>query len=178
MQLGVMSSEGVDRLRAYSYPHGRCISSVAADIIAPPINCRHGVFADKRSTPEQPNPRAIASSPFAHGHTPGMEHSDPSEVAFAVGDAKLVVNVVAAGPAVTVAPKVKAGTVGWVGIVPLPLPEPATAWPGSAVTATTSADAITAPPPNTRQRCHARPARCRCWAIPTTRRRSAPGSAS
>jgi DNA-binding transcriptional LysR family regulator len=172
-----MSSEGVDRLRAYSYPHGRCISSVAADIIAPPINCRHGVFADKRSTPEQPNPRAIASSPFAHGHTPGMEHSDPSEVAFAVGDAKLVVNVVAAGPAVTVAPKVKAGTVGWVGIVPLPLPEPATAWPGSAVTATTSADAITAPPPNTRQRCHARPARCRCWAIPTTRRRSAPGSA-
>jgi hypothetical protein len=34
VQLGVMSSEGVDRLRAYSYAHGRSISAVAADIIA------------------------------------------------------------------------------------------------------------------------------------------------
>jgi hypothetical protein len=34
VQLGVMSSEGVDRLRAYSYAHARSISAVAADIIA------------------------------------------------------------------------------------------------------------------------------------------------
>jgi hypothetical protein len=33
-QLGVTASQGVDRLRAYSYAHSRSITSVAADIIA------------------------------------------------------------------------------------------------------------------------------------------------
>jgi hypothetical protein len=64
---------------------------------------------------------------FAHGHRPGMAHSDPSTVAFAVGDAILVASVVAGGPLVAVAPKVMADWVGWEKVLTAPLPEPATA---------------------------------------------------
>ncbi|HYR14622.1 MAG TPA: hypothetical protein VEQ67_10435 [Mycobacterium sp.] len=56
-----------------------------------------------------------------------MLHSDPSTVAFAVGDAILVASVVAAGPLVAVAPKVMADWVGWMKVSATPLPEPATA---------------------------------------------------
>ena len=64
---------------------------------------------------------------FAHGHRPDVLHSDPSTVAFAVGDAILVASVVAAGPLVAVAPKVMADWVGWMKVLATPLPEPATA---------------------------------------------------
>ena len=64
---------------------------------------------------------------LAHGHRPDMLHSDPSTVAFAVGDAILVASVVAGGPLVTVAPKVMADWVGWEKVLAAPLPEPATA---------------------------------------------------
>jgi hypothetical protein len=84
---------------------------------------------------------------FAHGHRPDVLHSEPSTVAFAVGDAILVATVVGGGPAVAVAPRVMAGWVGWEKVLTMPLPEPATCWPGSFVAPTISADAITAPLP-------------------------------
>jgi hypothetical protein len=74
-------------------------------------------------------------------------HSDASGVAFMVGDAKLVANVVAGGPAVAVGPKDMAPWVGWTYVLTAALPEPATAVPGSDVTLITSADAISAPTP-------------------------------
>jgi hypothetical protein len=91
----------------------------AARIVA---TCRPEFTAFTPSCDQRCDPYA-----FAHGHRPGMVHSDPSTVAFAVGDAILVASVVAGGPLVTVAPRVMADWVGWEKVLATPLPEPATA---------------------------------------------------
>ena len=65
----------------------------------------------------------------------------------AVGDAALVASVLAAGPAVAVAPVVMTVGVGCWKVFTAPLPEPATTRPGSGVALTIKAAAITAEPP-------------------------------
>jgi hypothetical protein len=93
---------------------------------------------------------AVQRQALVQGHCPVVLHSVASLLAFAVGEAKLVVSVSGAGPAVAVAPMVMAGWVGWLKVWTTPLPEPATASPaGPDTTLTTSTEETSALPPMT-----------------------------